>query len=72
MISFLFFFILIIISIDANAQCAMCRAAIESSHEHGETIGQGLNTGILYLMGIPYLLLVGMGVYLFRNLKRQN
>jgi hypothetical protein len=45
-------------SIDAQAQCAMCRASVESNISTGKgTIGSGLNTGILYLMALPYLAL---------------
>ncbi len=40
-------------------QCAMCRVVAESSQDAGETIANGLNTGILYLMSFPYLLLLG-------------
>ena len=41
------------------SQCAMCRVVAESSQDAGETIANGLNTGILYLMSFPYLLLLG-------------
>ncbi len=40
------------------AQCAMCRAVAESSREGGSSIANGLNTGILYLMSFPYVLLI--------------
>ncbi len=46
---------------DALAQgCSMCKAVVEN--EAGvfggkQSIGAGLNTGILYLMAAPYLLL---------------
>lgn len=38
-------------------QCAMCKAVSESGGEDPEGIGSGLNTGILYLMAVPYILL---------------
>jgi hypothetical protein len=42
---------------EAKAQCAMCRANVESNMQKPENkIGAGLNTGILYLMSIPYLI----------------
>jgi hypothetical protein len=44
----------------ANAQCAMCRAVLESSDEN--TVAEGINNGIVYLMAIPYILI---GVLLF-------
>ena len=39
---------------DAVAQCSMCRQGASSSIESGEKRGRGLNTGILYLMAVPY------------------
>jgi len=45
----------------ASAQCAMCKAIVESSSDSYASNeiggGKGLNTGILYLMGVPYVLL---------------
>ncbi|MBD3661687.1 MAG: hypothetical protein HUJ11_05855, partial [Arenibacter algicola] len=38
----------------AEAQCAMCRAVLES--EGSEAAAKGINNGIVYLMAIPYLL----------------
>lgn len=43
--------------------CAMCKAVVESGEGSGnifggeQSVGKGLNTGILYLMAVPYLLL---------------
>ena len=46
----------------AAAQCAMCKATVESNIENGgKTVGRGLNSGILYLMSVPYLVLGGIG-----------
>jgi hypothetical protein len=49
--------------IAANAQCAMCRAALES--EGNTAKAQGINDGIVYLMVIPYILvgLVCFAIY---------
>ncbi len=42
---------------DAHAQCAMCKATLESNAKTGTSnVGAGLNAGILYLMSIPYIL----------------
>ncbi|HQW07075.1 MAG: hypothetical protein IPH05_18375 [Flavobacteriales bacterium] len=48
----------------AGAQgCSMCKAVVESGESSGnvfggdQSIGRGLNMGILYLMGVPYVLL---------------
>lgn len=46
------------------AQCAMCRTSAESDLKSGGSIAKGLNSGILYLMAIPYLILM-LGAYFF-------
>ena len=38
----------------AHAQCAMCKAVVESGGNLDEA--EGLNSGILYLMVFPYIL----------------
>lgn len=54
----------------ATAQCAMCKASVESNIENGgKTVGRGLNTGIIYLMSIPYFVLGGIGFMVYRNWK---
>ena len=63
-------FFLVFITVDASAQCAMCRAVLES--EEGQETAKGINNGIVYLMAIPYLLvgLVGWKVYrILKNVK---
>ena len=37
---------------ETSAQCAMCKEIVEESD-----FGSGLNTGILYLMTVPYIIL---------------
>lgn len=51
-----------------EAQCAMCRAVLESE-ESGET-AKGINNGIVYLMLFPYLLIGGVGYAIYRLLKK--
>ncbi|MGY8967727.1 MAG: hypothetical protein ACKVHT_04435 [Flavobacteriales bacterium] len=55
-------------SVDAEAQCAMCRAVLES--EEGQQTAKGINNGIVYLMAIPYILGGAVGVAVFRMLKK--
>ena len=56
---------------EASAQCAMCRASVESNvSDGGIGIGAGLNRGILYLMLAPYVLLSAIGYAWYRNSKR--
>ena len=61
--SALVFLVSIFFSLSTNAQCAMCRAALES--EGNQAKAKGINDGIVYLMVIPYILvgLVFFAVY---------
>jgi len=55
------------------AQCAMCRATVENNVSQGEsTVGAGLNTGILYLMVIPYLVVAFIGYAWYRHSKKES
>jgi hypothetical protein len=54
---------------EAAAQCVMCKAVAEDSAE-ANGLGRGLNTGILYLMAVPYVLLAVFGFLWYRNRKR--
>lgn len=57
----------------AEAQCAMCRATVENNVSTGANkIGSGLNTGILYLMSIPYLVFVVIAYLWYRQSKVQQ
>jgi len=60
------FYILLSIffSLGANAQCAMCRAALagDSNVKKAEAV----NDGIVYLMVIPYLLVGVIGFLIYR------
>ena len=51
-------------TLDTNAQCAMCRAALESE-ESGVQAG-AVNDGIVYLMAIPYILVAAIGFAIYR------
>ncbi|RYE12174.1 MAG: hypothetical protein EOP51_32010 [Sphingobacteriales bacterium] len=52
------------------AQCAMCRATVESNVTSQESqVGAGLNSGILYLMAIPYVLIGSLGFFWYRYSK---
>lgn len=56
---------------DTWAQCAMCRGTVESSMGNGRNnVGVGLNTGIMYLFVMPYLLVFVIGYLWYRNSKK--
>ncbi len=53
----------------AIAQCAMCRAVVEQG---GEEIAEGINSGIVYLMVFPYIVVAVASYLLYRNWKRTS
>ena len=56
---------LLLVSLPVEAQCAMCRAVLESD-ESGQA-AKGINNGIMYLMIFPYLLIAGVGYAIYRS-----
>jgi len=48
----------------------MCRAALAG--EGNKAQAQAVNDGIVYLMIIPYLLVAGIGYYIYRMRKRKK
>ena len=68
---FLIFILFLFIVIDTQAQCAMCKSVVESNLENGDTIGSGLNDGILYLMVMPYISLALIAFFWVRHNKKQ-
>lgn len=54
----------IFFSLTANAQCAMCRAAL--SGESNIKKAEAVNNGIVFLMIVPYLLVAIIGYLIYR------
>lgn len=69
-IMILIFITLFFLPIVAEAQCAMCRAVLES--ETDQSAAKGINDGILYLMIFPYLLIGGLGYFIYRTMRKRN
>jgi hypothetical protein len=60
----LLFVVLLAVDFAWGQGCSQCRMLSEQSSELGEeSFTSNINTGILYLMAVPYLLLM----FLFRN-----
>ncbi len=53
----------------SEAQCAMCRAVLES--EEGQSTAKGINNGIIYLMVVPYVLIGGLAYYIYHKLSHR-
>lgn len=63
----LFFIFTLFASYDLLAQCAMCKAVVESGDAE---IAEGINSGIMYLMAFPYILVAVAGYFIYRNRKK--
>ncbi|MFA7444898.1 MAG: hypothetical protein WCY89_03055 [Flavobacteriaceae bacterium] len=65
----LFSVFFLLFSVESKAQCAMCRAVLES--EEGGVKAEAINDGIVYLMAIPYILvgIVGYAIYKIKTKK---
>ena len=59
-------------SLLAEAQCAMCKAIAESNSQGGGDIAAGLNSGILYLMIFPYLIIGAVAYAFYRQRKAKK
>jgi len=55
----------------AEAQCAMCKASSEANLRQGGGDPNGLNTGILYMLSLPYLIVGGIAFLWWRNRKQE-
>lgn len=64
---FILFLLMILFSLDGIAQCSMCRAVLES--EQDKSVAEGINNGIVYLMAFPYILVGGLGYYIYRTYR---
>lgn len=55
------------------AQCAMCKASVETNvNEDGIGFAAKLNTGILYLFVMPYLLAMVIGYFWYKKSKEHK
>tara|TARA_B100001142_G_scaffold290375_1_gene307779 strand:- start:1412 stop:1636 length:225 start_codon:yes stop_codon:yes gene_type:complete len=68
---FLFFVFFVFSTINLNAQCAMCKAVVESNLKEGGSVGAGLNHGILYLMSMPYVAALLFGIFYFLQKRKE-
>lgn len=66
------FFILcsLFFALNASAQCAMCRASLESNGDTKQA--EAVNDGIVYLMAIPYILVGLLGFVIYKMYTKKN
>jgi hypothetical protein len=66
-VTILNFFMVLFFSETVTAQCAMCRAVLES--EGNVEVAEGINNGIVYLMAVPYVLVAVLFYFVYRKMK---
>jgi hypothetical protein len=61
-------------AINSLAQCAMCRATLETNVSNGsETVlSANLNFGILYLFAAPYVIIAAVGIFWYRRSQKNK
>ena len=57
---------------NAISQCAMCKAVAEDGAGQSGSISNGMNTGILFLMAIPYLIFATIGIVFWVRYKKKK
>ncbi|WP_299156683.1 hypothetical protein [uncultured Tenacibaculum sp.] len=58
--------IVLLVSVNGVAQCAMCKAVVEGGNE---SMAEGVNNGITYLMVFPYILVGLLFYFIYRHKK---
>lgn len=57
----------------AHAQCTMCTINAEQGAKDGNSVTKGINNGVLYLLGTPFLLILGVGsIWYFKYRKDEG
>jgi hypothetical protein len=65
---FLLVILFLVACLNSQAQCAMCKAVAEdATSEANGGAANGLNKGILYIMAVPYILILTAGLMFFRK-----
>jgi len=68
----LFSIFCMLLSANVQAQCAMCSINAEQGVKNGNTVSAGLNTGVLYLLAIPYLMAMIVGIIWYKKYRKKN
>ncbi|MAX71194.1 MAG: hypothetical protein CMC76_08860 [Flavobacteriaceae bacterium] len=58
------------VTFQSSAQCAMCRAVLESGES--QSPARGINDGIMFLMAVPYILVAVIGYIVYRSYNKSR
>lgn len=61
---------ILIIPQGVEAQCAMCRAVLESGDN--ASTAQGINNGIVYLMAVPYIAIGVLFYFVYQKMRPKS
>ncbi|WP_370000637.1 hypothetical protein [Winogradskyella sp.] len=64
----LIFLFSLLFFLKGQAQCAMCRAVLESGED--QSAAEGINDGIMFLMAVPYILVGVIGYLVYRTYSK--
>ncbi len=70
LLKIVFFIFYFFYSLSSQAQCAMCRASLES--EGNLEKAEAVNDGIVYLMAIPYIIVAVIAIVVYRMYKNKK
>ncbi len=71
-IVFLLIFLAALTPTESLAQCPMCKASVEANQKGGGKTGNGLNSGIMYLLAAPYLAVAAVGFLWYKKYRKKN
>lgn len=66
----LFFIFSVLVVFNSSAQCAMCRASLESTGDNTKV--EAVNDGIVFLMAIPYILVAIIGFVIYKMYSNKS
>ncbi|MGZ3874216.1 MAG: hypothetical protein ACXVJD_14935 [Mucilaginibacter sp.] len=72
MLFLIVFGLMVIGTLPVKAQCAQCAATVETNTKNGGSAAKGLNKGILFLLGAPYLAVGAIGLLWYKKYRRKN
>lgn len=64
--------VLLVITVSADAQCAMCQATAETSRDAGASAADGINKGVLYILVMPYIIMATIGYFWWRSRNKKQ
>ena len=68
----LIFGLMVVSTVPVKAQCAACAASVETNNKNGGSAANGLNSGIIFLLGAPYIAVAIAGFIWYKKYRRKN